>query len=127
MYINLTNSCYNESPSSDEQEGAQTYLHLYPLQGFLVESKHKGFNNIILSGEPFLYQDLTELVVWFKKIDLSYSVKTTLAFPFPANLIRVAETAKKFHVSIDAVDKKEYEKIRGCTHFDDVFKNLKAV
>lgn len=100
--------CYSSSSPHFTQ-----MLDIEELKTFLVYAKEQGYNNISLSGgEPFLYKNLEELLVFSKSLGFQNAVASNGMLLQSEKNQRILEYIDIIAISIDG--KKElHDKIRG--------------
>lgn len=75
-------------------------------------------------GEPLMYTFLKELNTILRKYSIPYKVYTNLSIPLGDEQRKFLENAEEISVSVDAVSKKLYNKIRMPLNREDAFCNL---
>lgn len=89
-----------------------------------IGKKEIGF---YITGEPFLYKDLPEIISYAKKTGYEYTFITTNgALATPDRMKAVLDAGlDSIRISINAADRKQYYETHGRDDFDTVIDNLK--
>lgn len=114
IQINLLNKCPSKCKSCRKYTWPQDILPKKDLFNVLNFLKNQGCTSVFFSGgDPLYYPDFSEVIDYCQKIDLSYSLISTLICKDEMLLKKIAKTAYRIHVSIDSIDKEKYKLIRG--------------
>lgn len=119
VQINLLNRCPSHCKSCRKYTWPDDVLPMQDLIHVLSYLKEQGCTSVFFSGgDPLYYPQFSDVIDYCKQIDLAYSVITTLICADKELLEKIARTAYRIHVSMDAVDQKLYNFIRGVDGFE---------
>lgn len=126
--INLTNRCTSRCKSCRKYTWPDAELNFEVLKLTLLYLKYEGLETVVLSGgEPLLYAYFDKLINFLAKENISYSIITTLIFKDENMIKKIAQTAERIHISLDAVNQEEYHKIRGVNAFSVIENNINLI
>lgn len=114
--------CYNDSGKSSGKDE----IRLDVLETFVKGMQEKGiFLVSIAGGEPFIREDIFEIIRLFNAHDVSVSITTNgLSLDREKAQLLSRLDVKSVTVSVDGVTKEEYLKVRGVNRFDELSENL---
>lgn len=129
IQVNLLNECTSVCKSCRKYTWPKYSLDINILREALHILKHNfGLQTVVFSGgDPLLYEHLPELIDYCVKKDIKYSLITTLISEDEWLLEKIAKTAERIHLSLDAADAETYKMVRGVDKFDLVEKNIMFV
>ena len=118
IQMNLLNRCPSHCKSCRKYTWPDDILPFEDVTHVLKYLKDQGCTSVFFSGgDPLYYPRFSEVIDFCNSINLSYSVITTLICKDKALLEKIARTAYRIHVSMDAVDRETYKFIRGVDGF----------
>lgn len=119
IQMNLLNACPSHCKSCRKYTWPKDSLPVKDVLNTLKFLKDQGCTSVFFSGgDPLMYTHFSEVIDYCMAIDLPYSVITTLICKNAVLLEKIARTAYRIHVSMDAVDKELYNFIRGVDGFE---------
>ncbi len=129
VQINLLNYCPSKCKSCRKYTWPDFKWDLNELKHVIsVLKKDFGLQSIFFcGGEPVLYKGFSELIDFLGDNKIQYSLITTLLTSDKSLLEKIAKTAYRIHVSVDAVDANLYKQIRGVDGFALMKKNLQTI
>lgn len=125
LEIQLTNGCnLNCKFCNSKARNKQDTLDLSTLIKFIAQVSKHGLKAVTLEGggEPSLYDNLAELVLYLRKLDIQCGIITN-----GTNKLSdvVCENLQYIRVSLDSYDTSSYLNIKGRDYFDNVIDNIK--
>lgn len=119
IQMNLLNRCPSHCKSCRKYTWPDDVLPFEDVIHVLKYLKDQGCTSVFFSGgDPLYYPHFSEVIDFCNLINLSYSVITTLICKDKTLLEKIARTAYRIHVSMDAVDSELYKFIRGVDGFE---------
>lgn len=119
VQINLLNQCPSHCKSCRKYTWPKDSLPVKDVLNTLRFLKNQGCTSVFFSGgDPLMYTHFSEVIDFCVSIDLPYSVITTLICKNAVLLEKIAKTAYRIHVSMDAVNSNLYKDIRGIDGFE---------
>ena len=119
VQINLLNKCPSHCKSCRKYTWPHDVLPIKDVLHTLKYLKDQGCTSVFFSGgDPIYYPQFSDVIDYCMQIGLAYSVITTLICADKELLEKIARTAYRIHVSMDAVDEKLYNYIRGVNGFE---------
>ena len=126
---NLTcKNCYIESSPTNDR---LSYLSFYEYLSFIHEAKEQNFNLTEIGftgGEPFLNKDFPKMLNNAAQQNVDVLVLTNAMKPMlnkKSELLNIPKERLTFRVSIDHVDPKKHEAIRGQNSYEPMIEGLK--
>ena len=126
---NLTcKNCYIESSPTNDR---LSYLSFDEYLKFMNEAKEEGLNLLEIgftSGEPFLNKDFPKMLNHSVQQDVEVLVLTNAMKPMlnkRSEILNLNKDKLTFRVSIDHVDQKKHEKIRGKNSYKPMIEGVK--
>ena len=129
LHVSLTDKCFNACAMCGHWRRSKLYVADYNrLITFLKVGKALGLETVCYSGgDPFTYNavDLRLLLEWHVASGIKYGFVTS-GFVSPAleNCLNIICKAEWIRVSLDAVDNKLYEKIRGGINLNFILNSI---
>lgn len=128
VQMNLLNACTSRCKSCRKYKWPKESLPLIDAKNVLSYLKQQGCSSVFFSGgDPIFYKHINELIDYCCEIKMPYSLITTLITKDKDLLAKIAKTAYRIHVSVDAVNRELYKTIRGVDAWEVVKENLKYV
>lgn len=128
VQINLLNRCPSKCKSCRKYTWPDDVLPFDDVIKVLKFLKEQGCTSVFFSGgEPLYYPRFSEVIDFCNSINLPYSLISTFICKDTELLKKVAKTAYRIHVSIDAVDSELYKTIRGVDGFEIAKKSIDTV
>ena len=119
VQINLLNDCPSKCKSCWKHTWSRDVLPKKDLFNVLKYLKDNGCTSVFFSGgEPLYYPNFSDVIDFCNEIGIAYSIISTFITKDYKLLEKVAKTAYRLHVSIDAVEKDLYKEIRGVDGFE---------
>lgn len=119
VQINLLNQCPSKCKSCWKHTWPKDVLPIQDVFNVLKYLKEQGCTSVFFSGgEPLYYPNFSDVIDYCMAIGLPYSIISTFICKDKMLLEKVARTAYRLHVSIDAVDSELYKLIRGVDGFE---------
>ena len=126
---NLTcKNCYIESSPTNDR---LSYLNFDEYLKFMIEAKEEGLNLLEIGftgGEPFLNKDFTKMLNHSVQQDVEVLVLTNAMKPMlnkRSEILNLNKDKLTFRISIDHVDEKKHEKIRGQNSYKPMIEGVK--
>ena len=126
---NLTcKNCYIESSPTNDR---LSYLNFDEYLKFMIEAKEEGLNLLEIGftgGEPFLNKDFTKMLNHSVQQDVEVLVLTNAMKPMlnkRSEILNLNKDKLTFRISIDHVDQKKHEKIRGQNSYKPMIEGVK--
>ena len=126
---NLTcKNCYIESSPTNDR---LSYLNFDEYLKFMIEAKEEGLNLLEIGftgGEPFLNKDFTKMLNHSVQQDVEVLVLTNAMKPMlnkRSEILNLNKDKLTFRISIDHVDQKKHEKIRGKNSYKPMIEGVK--
>ena len=126
---NLTcKNCYIESSPTNDR---LSYLSFDEYLKFMIEAKEEGLNLLEIGftgGEPFLNKDFTKMLNHSVQQDVEVLVLTNAMKPMlnkRSEILNLNKDKLTFRISIDHVDQKKHEKIRGQNSYIPMIEGVK--
>ena len=119
VQINLLNKCMSKCKSCKKYMWPNDVLPIEDVKNVLRYLKEQGCTSVFFSGgDPIIYPWFIDVIDYCVSINLEYSLITTMITNNKTLLEKIAKTAYRIHISMDAVDSNLYEYIRGVKGFD---------
>ncbi|MCS7243593.1 MAG: radical SAM protein [Candidatus Calescibacterium sp.] len=116
--------CFSKSGKKTNEELNQE-LSTQKILDFLDELKNNGIFYVSFGGgEPFLKKEFIEILKKADQNKMNISISTSLIFPDIEKFLQENINIQEFKISIEAVNAKEYNNIRGKNIFETLKKNL---
>ena len=126
---NLTcKNCYIESSPTNDR---LSYLSFDEYLKFMIEAKEEGLNLLEIGftgGEPFLNKDFPKMLNHSVQQDVEVLVLTNAMKPMlnkRSEILNLNKDKLTFRISIDHVDEKKHEKIRGQNSYKPMIEGVK--
>ena len=126
---NLTcKNCYIESSPTNDR---LSYLNFDEYLKFMIEAKEEGLNLLEIGftgGEPFLNKDFPKMLNHSVQQDVKVLVLTNAMKPMlnkRSEILNLNKNKLTFRVSIDHVDQRKHEKIRGQNSYKPMIEGVK--
>lgn len=128
VQINLLNQCPSKCASCRKFLWPHDKIPVKDVLNVLEYLKEQRCSTVFFSGgEPLFYSGFSDIIDYCEYIDMPYNFITTLICRNNDLLEKVARTAYRIHVSLDAVDKELYKEIRGIDAFDIVKNSIDII
>ena len=119
VQINLLNRCTSHCQSCRKYMWPNDMLPIEDIFNTLKYLKDQGCTSVFFSGgDPICYPQFSDVIDYCMAIDLPYSLITTLICKNETLLEKIARTAYRIHVSMDADNIEDYKFIRGVDGFE---------
>lgn len=129
IQMNLLNKCTSRCKSCRKYTWPNDKIDIKDVEKILTVLKRKfNLQSVCFSGgDPILYDDFEKVVEIVEKLNIKYSLITTMITNDIERVKLIARTAYRIHISIDAVDNGLYKKIRGVDGLDIVKRNIAII
>lgn len=128
VQVNLLNRCTSKCLSCQKYTWPNERLKSTDVYNLIDYLKTQGLQHILFSGgDPILYRDFGKLLSYCNTIGINSGFITTLIFGDNFDYEEIALNAYRIHVSLDAVDKDLYKKIRGVDSLENVKSNVTKI
>lgn len=133
LLIEVTNSCNcnclfcaNSKMQRNKSSIDSTLVKRVLKEAYQLGTREVGFYT---TGEPLLNKDLEIFITWAKELGYNYTYITTNGILLDEKRIKklIDSGLDSIKISINAINKKEYEFIHGVDKFDTVLINLKKL
>jgi len=101
-------------------------LDLKTVKNHIDQIYDLGAKSICLTGggEPLLYKDITDIIIYIKNKGLDVSLTTNGSLLNKNNIPIILENCTWVRISLDAGCRETFEKIHGVDDFDNIVKNI---
>jgi MoaA/NifB/PqqE/SkfB family radical SAM enzyme len=118
---------YKKNPQLEKEE-----LNLSQIKNAFRNLTHNLRNIVITGGEPFLRDDLKDIILYFQEKFAKAKITIITNGLLKNKILDFATAHRDIHymISIDGYDKKSYKRQRGIDKFDEVvetFKRLRSI
>lgn len=124
--------CYTEAKKSEAEKGLSIHIYKNLIKHLINDQHHGKLEELSLTGgEPFLRDDLSELVDFALSNNISTRINTNGTLINKKSARSLCELAKKyqtklvFQIGVDSVDKRVHEFIRGQDTFEKAIDGVK--
>lgn len=129
VQINLLNRCASRCVSCKKYTWPDDKLNISDIKNVIdVLNFYFGLKTVVLSGgDPVLYEDIIEVIEYLKEKNI-YSSMITTGITKKIDVINaMIENLYRIHLSLDACNAADYNRIRGVDAFDIVDENIEYI